>query len=312
MMLIRQPSRRAAILLALFVVFLWATSWVLIKIGLEEIPALTFAGLRYTLGFLFLLPVFIIRRRARSAPALGRAAWGKLLLLGLLYYSLTQGASFVALDYLPAVTVNLLWSFSSGFVALLGVQFLKERMTLMQWSGIILAVFGALFYFYPASFPGHSLPGIVAAGIGVAANAGASILGRDINRSRSIDPLTVTVLSMGIGSIVLLVGGYTMQGLPQLSLQSWAIVVWLALVNTAFAFTLWNLTLQTLQATESSVINGTMMIWIPVLAVFFLDETLNIQQIAGLVLAGVGSLMVQLRILSGWGRASKKGTSDGV
>ena len=40
-----QPSRSAAGAIALFVVFLWATSWVLIKAGLVEIPALTFAGL---------------------------------------------------------------------------------------------------------------------------------------------------------------------------------------------------------------------------------------------------------------------------
>jgi drug/metabolite transporter (DMT)-like permease len=54
-------TRPLAILIALFVVFLWATSWVLIKIGLEQIPALTFAGLRYTMGFILLLPAFLTR-----------------------------------------------------------------------------------------------------------------------------------------------------------------------------------------------------------------------------------------------------------
>ena len=40
---------------------------------------------------------------------------------------------------------------------------------------------------------------------------------------------------------------------------------WLALVNSAFAFTLWNRTLRTLSATESSVINNTMLIQIAIL-----------------------------------------------
>ena len=35
-----------AVLQALFVTFLWSTSWVFIKFGLVDIPALTFAGLR--------------------------------------------------------------------------------------------------------------------------------------------------------------------------------------------------------------------------------------------------------------------------
>ncbi len=45
-----------AVLQALFVTFLWSTSWVFIKLGLTDIPALTFAGLRYSLAFLCLLP----------------------------------------------------------------------------------------------------------------------------------------------------------------------------------------------------------------------------------------------------------------
>ncbi|MCA9978373.1 MAG: EamA family transporter, partial [Anaerolineales bacterium] len=51
-----------AVLTALFVTFLWSTSWVLIKIGLQNIPALTFAGLRYFLAFLLLLPLLYTRR----------------------------------------------------------------------------------------------------------------------------------------------------------------------------------------------------------------------------------------------------------
>ncbi|HKZ55913.1 MAG TPA: DMT family transporter [Anaerolineales bacterium] len=46
----------SAVFQALFVTFLWSTSWVLIKWGLDEIPPLIFAGLRYGLGFLCLLP----------------------------------------------------------------------------------------------------------------------------------------------------------------------------------------------------------------------------------------------------------------
>ena len=62
----------------------------------------------------------------------------------------------------------------------------------------------------------------------------------------------------------------------------------------AFAFTLWNLTLQTLPAVESSIINSTMTIQIPILAVLFLGESLNAKEITGLVLAAAGVLLVQL------------------
>ena len=84
-------------------------------------------------------------------------------------------------------------------------------------------------------------------------------------------------------------------GLPAINLQSWAIILWLALVNTAFAFTLWNHTLRTLTAMESSIINGTMMIWIPIFAVIILNETIAWKEVIGLVITILGTLIVQLK-----------------
>lgn len=293
--MLNEKSRISAILIALFVVFLWATSWVLIKIGLQDIPALTFAGLRYTLAFIFLLPVVFFTKRKFSIRSISRRSWLRLIPLGFLLYAVTQGASFIALSYLPAVTVNLLWSFSSMTVALFGILFLDERPTSFQWLGVAVAIFGAMIYFYPMSLPKSYKTGLVASAIGILANAGAVNIGRDINRSGELHPLLVTFISMGIGSIVLLTTGVFVQGLPNIGLKGWIIIAWLALVNTAIAFTLWNYTLRTLSATESSVINGTMLIWVPILAVIFLDERITAKEIMGLIAAGVGTLIVQLQ-----------------
>jgi drug/metabolite transporter (DMT)-like permease len=284
-----------AVLLALFVVFLWATSWVLIKIGLEDIPALTFAGLRYTLAFLCMLPFVLFSKPMRSVHKISRRTLWQLLLLGLLLYTITQGAIFLTLYYLPAITVNLLWSFSSVTVALMGIIWLAEKPTRFQWVGVLLATLGAVIYFYPVALLTNQLIGIIIAVIGVLANAGASILGRDVNRKGDIPPLTVTTISMGVGALTLLVIGILSQGLPAIPLRGWVIITWLAVVNTAFAFTLWNLTLQSLSAMESSIINGTMLIWIPILAVIFLQEEVTSKELFGLLVVAVGTVIVQLR-----------------
>jgi len=208
---------------------------------------------------------------------------------------ITQGASFLALAYLPAVTVNLIWSFSSILVAVMGIFFLTERPSKFQWLGLGLAVLGAIVYFYPIELEANQVWGVIASLVGILANAGAVIFGRNINRTGHISPLIVTFISMGFGSIGLLTTGILTQGFPPLSLQNWGIIVWLAVVNTAFAFTVWNHTLRTLSAIESSIINGTMMIWIPILAVLFLDETIATKELLGLIVVGVGTLIVQLR-----------------
>lgn len=288
-------SHLRAVAQALFVVFLWATSWVLIKIGLQDIPALTFAGLRYVLAFICLLPIMFLPTQCARLRSLPAQAWRRLLLLGLLLYTVTQGAMFVSLAYLPAVTVNVLLSFSSVTVALMGIAFIAERPTGFQWGGVIIATLGAVIYFYPLNLPAGQLVGYVAAALCVIANAIAVISGRSINRTGEIPPLIVTIVSMGAGSLALLATGIVVQGLPRINLQGWMIIAWLAVVNTAFAFTLWNHTLRTLSATESSIINGTMLIWIPILAVLFLGETVTAKEVFGLVVVGAGTLIVQLR-----------------
>lgn len=286
-----------AVLQALFVVFLWATSWVFVKIGLQEIPPITFAGLRYFLAFIFLLAFTFRNGKHGEIHKLSGKAWGQLVILGILFYAGTQGAIFVALAYLPAVTVNLLWNFSSIFVALLGIFWLSEKPTWLQWSGMLLAVTGAIIYFTPVTVPKNQFLGVIVAIFGILANAVSSITGRAINRTGIHHPLVVTVISMGVGSIVLLIAGITIEEIPVITLQNWMIILWLALVNTAFAFTLWNHTLRTLSAMESSIINGTMMIWIPVLAILFLDETITGKEVIGLIVTGLGTLIVQLRKL---------------
>lgn len=291
----RQPSRIKAVAIALFVVFLWATSWVLIKMGLKDIPALTFAGLRYVLAFMCLVPFAVLVQRRTSPDRITKQMWGQLFILGLLLYAITQGAVFLALAYLPAVTTNLLWGFSSVIVALFGIIWLSEYPTRFQWVGIALATTGGLIYFYPLVLPQGYQVGILVSVVGVVANAGAVIIGRNINRSRELHPLVVTAVSMGIGAVVLLAVGIATQGLPSINLTGWVIIAWLAVVNTAVAFTLWNYTLQTLSATESSIINGTMLIWIPILAVVLLDEQVTGKELLGLVAAGIGTLIVQLK-----------------
>lgn len=289
------PHARA-IAQALLVTFLWSTSWVLIKIGLrDEIPALTFAGLRYTLAFLCLAPIALRQRRGvKLLPDLSRRNWLSLIILALLLYTVAQGAQFVSLDYLPAATVNLLLGFSAVVVAGLGIAMLGEQPSRTQWGGLLLYLVGAGIFFYPVLLSQSEYAGVLTALVGVLANSVSSVLGRSLNRARVLPPVQITAMTMGIGGILLLIIGITTQGLPPLSLTSIAIIGWLALVNTAFAFTLWNVTLKTLSALESSIINNAMMIQIPLLAWIFLGEALTEKAAIGLLVAALGILIVQV------------------
>jgi drug/metabolite transporter (DMT)-like permease len=142
----------------------------------------------------------------------------------------------------------------------------------------------------------HQEIGLIVMTIGVLANSGSAVLGRNINREAKINPLVVTIVSMGIGAIILLIAGILIQGLPSVSLQNVVYLLWLAVINTALAFTIWNYTLRTLSAMESSIINGTMLIQIAILAWVFLGEAITLQEGIGMLIAASGAVLVQLKI----------------
>lgn len=130
---------------------------------------------------------------------------------------------------------------------------------------------------------------------GLIANASATVIGRNVNRSKNIHPIIITFISMGIGAAILIIIGLFTSGIPTISLKNWAYLFWLSFLNTAFAFTLWNHTMRSLTAMESSIINGTMLIQIAILAWVFLGESITLQEVCGMLIAAIGALLVQLK-----------------
>lgn len=282
-----------AILQALLVTFLWSTSWVLIKFGLGEIPPLLFAGLRYGLAAVLLLPWLLRPAGRRELASLQRKDLLALALLGLVIITITQGAQFLALAHLPAHTLSLMLSMSGPLIAFLGMLFLRERLRGPQWLGVAISITGALIYFGRL---GQASPlGLGIGALGVLATSVGAIQGRAFNRKTQLSALAVTAISIGVGAALLLALGLYFEAWPQLSGREWLIIGWLAAVNTAFAFMLWNQTQRTLQAAESGVINNTMLIQIAILGWIFLGERISAVQAAGLLLAAAGTLLVQWR-----------------
>ncbi|HRI47769.1 MAG TPA: DMT family transporter [Ignavibacteriaceae bacterium] len=294
-MKLKSGSHITAILQAMLVTFLWSTSFIIIKWGLTEIPPLTYAGLRYVIAFLCFIPFLLQKKFTDEIKTLDRNEWIKLFSLGIIFYSFTQGAQFLGLWLLPSVTVSLMLNFTPLVVAVLGIKLLSEKPTNIQWIGGFIFITGILIYFLPLDLEGATAIGLVVMVIGVFANAGSAVLGRNINRGGKLSPLIITAVSMGIGSFFLIIAGLLIDGIPSLTSTSIIYLIWLAVINTAFAFTLWNRTLQTLSAMESSIINGTMLIQIAILAWLFNNELIELKEIGGMLIAVVGAFLVNTK-----------------
>lgn len=289
-------SHRRAVWTALFVTVLWSSSWVLIRVGLddESLPPITFAGLRYSLAATILLAIALRRPGSRAElRGLGVHGWRGLAVLGVVFYAVTQGAQFVAIDNQPAATTSLMLAPTPFLVAVLSQRSIRESVHRRQLVGAAVMVGGAVLYF--TGDLGATVVGMTAATIGLSANVTSSLLGRVVNRTQHLAPLTVTAASMAVGSVVLMVIGLAVEGLPRIGGNAIAVIAWLAVVNTAWAFTMWNASLRRLAAVESAAINNTMLVQIALLAWVFLGEPPGIVGGFGIVVVSAGALLAQGR-----------------
>lgn len=284
-----------AVTQALFVTVLWSSSWVIIKFGLEDIPPIIFSGLRYiTASIILVIVIFSKQEYRKNVINLNRKNWTQLILYGLIFIAFTQGSMYIALDLLPAITVSLVLNFTIFIVVILSAFLLKEVPSILQIAFIAIGLIGILIYFYPIDIPQNELLGLIVICFGVLANAIASIMGRSINRAKQIHPIIITGLSMVFGSVLLLMLGFMLEGIPNLSFTSIFYILWLSIINTALAFTLWNKSMQKLRAIDSTLINSAMLPQTVLLALIFLGEMPDLLEWLGLGLLAGSMIIVQI------------------
>lgn len=288
-------SKRAAIWMAVAVTVIWSTSWILIRIGLKEIPPLPFAGIRYFLAFIFLLPWLLRRPSMQIIMNLSIRDWFVLSGLGFITYTLCQGGLYLSINYLPNTTVSLLLNFSPLFVAFAGSIWLDEKLTRWQYIGMFVLLIGAAVFFLPVQSGSLSIIGLIFTGITLLGNVAASVYTRKILRSGVYPVMIITGVCMGIGSIALAAGSAAWQWIPVMSLQSWGIVIILAATNTALAFTMWNMVLQRLTAFEANIINNTMLVQIALLSWIFLGDVITLKMMGGMILVMLGAVLVNFK-----------------
>jgi drug/metabolite transporter (DMT)-like permease len=286
----KMQSHPAAIIEALLVAIIWASSFVFVKMALAYMGPFTIAGLRYFLGFLILLPFMVPRLRAlRGLPP---RLWIRLIVIGIVAYTIANGAFYVSLRYLPAVTLSFVNSLGPLLVLFAGVVWLQEIPARLQVIGVVICLVGGALFFSPGLRGGEPL-GMAIAAIGMISFVAFGILAREIARDRHIDALSRTAIPLAVGGVSLLLIAIPLEGLPTLTLNGWAIVLWLALVNTSLAYVLYNHSLQELTALEMNVLLNLCPLGAALLAWLLLGETLTAVQILGVIVVIFGVTLVQ-------------------
>jgi len=220
-------------LLALAVVAVWGTNFVVIKLGLAHLPPLLFGALRFT--FALVPAVFFLKRP--QVPWRDLAAYGLLIgagQFGLLYVAMSGHIS----PGLASLVVQTQVFFTIG----LSMWLTAERVKGFQWGALGLAAIGILVI--AAHADGVTTP----LGLGLTILAAASWAGGNIiaRRLGQIDMLAFVVWASLFSVPPLFVMSLIFEGWPAIvhgvttaSLGTWAAVLYQSIGNTLFGYAAW-------------------------------------------------------------------------
>ena len=223
------------LLLALAVVAIWGTNFVVIRLGLDSFAPYTFAALRYT--FSFIPFIFFVRKPAMS--------WGKLAAFGVLIGVGQFGLLFWAMrsDITPGLA-SLVVQAQVFFTIAMAAALYRERMKALQWPAFGLAIGGlAIVASHVSAGAGVTLFGIVLV-VGAALSwAAGNLVARAAGK---VDALGFMVWSSPFAAVPLWIitlaqnGAAAGDSLARADAAAWAAVAWQAIGNTLFGYGAWN------------------------------------------------------------------------
>ena len=220
------------LLLALAVVTIWGTNFVVIRIALNHLPPLLFATLRFTFA---LLPALFVPRP--------RVGWGPLAGYGLLIGAGQFGLLYIAMNgHISPGLASLVVQSQVFFTIALAMWLGGERVRGFQLASLLLATAGITL--------------IVAHGGGSATPLGLILVllaamswavGNQIARSCGVtDMLGFVVWASLFSAPPLLLGSLVLEGpaaiaagLKQATPGTWAAVLWQSAGNTLFGYAAW-------------------------------------------------------------------------
>lgn len=275
---------------------IWGSTWLFIKIGLTDLPPLTFAGIRFVIASAILFTIIWVRRLGLPKD---RADWLLLAWTGLLSFSLNYGLIFWGEQYISSGLAALLQATIPAFGLVIAHFYLpSERMTPVKIAGVVLGVcgVGVVFSNQLKVEGGMALAGSIAMVLSSFFVAYSNVLIKA--RGRALNPAILSAVQMLFGLIPLLLIGIPLEGNPfnfRWTLMAIVSLFYLALVGSVVAFLLYYWLMRNMDVTKSMLIALVTPVVAVLLGMIVLNEKLGWRTFAGglMIMGGIGLIVAR-------------------
>ncbi len=275
---------------------IWGSTWLFIKVGLEDLPPIGFAGLRFAVA---VVPLFVLVLGRKIRPLPNRRDLWLMSWTGLLGIALPYGLVFWGEQHISSGLAALLFATFPLFGLLIAhFRVHTEPLTRARLLGAVVGLLGVGLVFSEelASSSPLALWGSIAVVISaiVAAYADVAIKAS----GNHLDPLLISLVQMTAGFIPLLTVGVVVEGSPlQYPWTPMALfsVLYLALVGSALAFVLFFWLVQRVAVTTAMLVVLVTPLVAVLLGVVFLHEPLTWRIAFGgfAIVGGVGFALLR-------------------
>jgi drug/metabolite transporter (DMT)-like permease len=278
----------------LVVCLIWGSTWLFIKVGLEDLPPIAFAGARFLLAVAILY--IVIRLQDIKLPRTWRE-WRIIALTGVLQFSINYSLVFWSEQYITSGLAAVLQAMITVFGLVLAWYFLpNERITKLKVFAVLIGIVGVAVIFIDQLKVQSSMAFLGSVGImvGAYAAAQASILVKA--KGAAFHPAALVFCQMVCGLPAIIIYSLLVEGSPLNFNWTWraaGCILYLTIAGTIAAFWLYYWLLGRIESTKAMMIS----LVTPLLAVGIgavtLGETLPSQTLAGglLIIGSIGLIV---------------------
>ena len=283
------PQNQTYLLLSLATIF-WGIQPLCIKILIASWTPASLTCLRYLLISLILFLIMYLRHEKKFIPP--KNCIIPLLLMGLTGIAINNVSQFTGLKYSTITNCTLIAATGPAVTAMLSAVFIRERLKLLQWIGIIISFIGVIFLITKGSWEilanFQFNPGDILFFTCQIVWAAYSIIGLRV--MKHLSAIAVTAWSGLLGSIeVALFALCTGQfGYVNLDIAGWSSFVFVVLCGGVGSMLFWNIGVKNAGPSMAAIFSNLTPIFGMLCGAVFLSEEIGIMQISGALAIFVG------------------------